>query len=489
MGSIRLGIMPGQYPDAISIRKHTHYSGLRKLPVHANTAPMRLQSTRRNFLRNSTMLSAGILILPNSKLAFGAEANNKLNVACIGISGQGGSNIGNLSGLVNIVALCDVDQKYAAGTFQKFPQAKTFTDFRVMLDQMEKQIDAVVVSTPDHTHTVAAVNAMLRGKHVYCEKPLTRTVYEARVMRETALKTKVVTQMGNQGSAEKKLRRAVELVWGGVIGDVREAYVWFDGGNSPLKRPTETQPVPDTLSWDLWLGPAPERPYNKCYLPGAWRGWRAFGSGIVGDFGCHTGNIMFRALKLDQLWNFPAGKKPAKMIIRVEAKPSEVDEEGYPRAMRAVLDIPARGEMPPVKLTILAKERPSEELMLGYPQGRWGDLLVGSKGSIYSECPWNSRYMLLPEKQIRENFTGGPPETLPRANGHHREWVDACKGNGKTFSPFEMGGPLTELLQLTNLATLVEGPLEYDTVSGKILNSDKANLLVHREYRAGWKLG
>jgi len=357
-----------------------------------------------------------------------------------------------------------------------------------MLDEMDKQIDAVVVSTPDHTHAVAAVAAMKRGKHVYCEKPLARTVHEARVMRETALKAKVVTQMGNQGSASKKLRRAVELVWGGVIGDVREAHVWFDGGNGPQKRPTDNPPVPETLSWDLWLGPAPERPYNSCYLPASWRGWRAFGSGITGDFGCHTGNIMFRALKLEELWNHPAGKKQDKVIIRVEAKPSEVNEEGYPASMRVVLEIPARGQLPPVKLTIYAKERPSEALMLGFPQGRWGDLLVGSKGSIYSEDPWNTRYTLLPESKF-EYFEGGLPETLPRTDNHHREWVDACKGQGKTFSGFEIGGPLTELMQLANLATLVEGTLEYDTTNGQILNSERANSLINREYRKGWTLG
>ncbi len=450
---------------------------------------MKTHLTRRHFLRRSALGGAAFLILPNSRSVFAAEANGKLNVAGIGVGGQGASNINNLAGLgVNFVAFCDVDQKWAEGTFKKFPEAKTFTDFRRMFDEMEKQIDAVVVSTPDHTHAVAAVAAMNRGKHVYCEKPLARTVHEARVMRETALKTKVVTQMGNQGSAEKKLRRAVELVWGGVMGEVREAHVWFDGGNGPQKRPADSPAVPDTLSWDLWLGPAPERPFNSCYLPGKWRGWRAFGSGIAGDFGCHTGNIMFRALKLDQLWNRPSGEKPGKLLIRVEAKPSERDEEGYPSSMRVTLNFPARGEMPPVKLTLYAKERPSEDLMLGFPQGRWGDLLVGTKGSIYSEDPWNARYTLLPESKF-EFFEGGPPETLPRSKGHHREWVEACKGQGKTFSGFEMGGPLTEVMQLANLATLVEGPLDYDIISGKIVNSERANELTHRPYRKGWTLG
>jgi hypothetical protein len=449
---------------------------------------MKTLFSRRSFLRTSTLSGTALLLLPEARLAFAYEANSKLNVAGIGVGGRGRGDLDDISGLgVNIVALCDVDQKQAGDIFQKHPQAKPFTDFRRMLDKMDRQVDAVVVATPDHTHAVAAVAAMKRGKHVYCEKPLTRTVHEARVMRQTALKHKVVTQMGNQGSAENGLRRAVELVWSGTIGEVREAHVWFDGGNGPRKRPTDQPPVPASLSWDLWLGPAAERPYHPCYLPASWRDWRAFGSGIVGDFGCHTGNLMFRALRLDQLWNPPPGVKAKYNIIRVEAQPSEVDLEGYPTSMRAVVDLPARGELPPVKLILYAKNEPSEELLLGHPRGAWGDLLVGLKGSIYSNCPWNTRFILLPQEKF-QSITAGPPQALPVSNGHAREWVDACKGTGKTFSSFEIGGPLTELMQLVNLATLVEGPIEYDALSGKVLNSKTASALVHRQYRKGWAL-
>lgn len=444
--------------------------------------------TRRSFLRQGSLAGSGLLLLAHPRLAFGSEANSQVAVAGVGVNGQGRGNLDNLAGSgARIIALCDVDQAYAADTFKKYPDARRFTDFRRMLDELDKQADAVSVSTPDHTHAVAAVAAMLRGKHVFCEKPLTRTVYEARVMRTTALKTKVVTQMGNQGSASDGLRRGTELVLSGTIGEVREAHVWFDGGNGPLERPKETPPVPPTLDWDLWLGPAEARPYHSCYLPGAWRGWRAFGSGIVGDFGCHTGNLMFRALRLGELWNFPAGAKPDRVILRVQAWPSEVNQEGFPRSSKAVFDLPARGELPPVKLTIWAKEKPSTDLMLGYPQQGWGDLLVGAKGSIYSECPWNTRFTLLPEEKFAP-IKGGPPQTLPKSPGHHREFVEACKGNGRTFSPFEIGGPLTELMQLANLACLVEGPCEYDTVSGRILNHEAAARLLHRTYRPGWTL-
>ena len=444
---------------------------------------------RRRFLSTSATVGGGLLILTNSRLAFAYDANSKLNIAGIGVGGQGrGSldafhNMGN-----NLVALCDVDSKRAGDIYQKYPTAKRFEDFRKMFDEMEKQIDAVLVATPDHTHAVAAVAAMKRGKHVYCEKPLTRTVYEARVMREIAARNpKVVTQMGNQGSAESRLRRAVELVWGGVIGEVREAHVWFDGGNGPMKRPTDRPPVPQGLNWDLWLGPAEDRAYNPAYVPGSWRSWRAFGSGIVGDFTCHTANIMFRALHLEELWQKSKNPRGSKVIIRFQAWPSEVDLEGYPSSMKVVMDLPARGALPPVKLTLYAKEKPSQDLMLGYKQGGWGDLLVGSKGSIYSNNPWNANYVLLPENRF-EDFSGGPKESLPRVKSQQWEWIEACKGNGKTLSGFEMGGPLTELAQLANLATLVEGPLEYDTLSGKILNSKPAQQLLHREYRKGWSI-
>lgn len=449
---------------------------------------MKYSWTRRNFLRHSAVVGAGALFLTRRRLAFGYEANSKLRVAGIGVGGQGRGDLDNIYSCgAEIVALCDVDQERAGDIFLKHPQAKAFTDFRVMFDRMEKEIDAVCVATPDHTHAVAAVAAMKRGKHVYCEKPLTRTVHEARVMRETARKHKMVTQMGNQGSAENGLRRGVELVWDGTIGEVREAHVWFDGGNGPRKRPSEPTPFPKGLDWDQWLGPAPQRPYDPCYLPAKWRDWRAFGSGIVGDFGCHTGNLMFRALRLNELWNPVAGAKPTQNTLRVEAKPSEIDQEGYPGSMVAVVDIPARGALPPLKLHFYAKDKPPEELMLGHPRGGWGDLLVGARGSIYSDCPWNTRFVLLPKEKY-QSIKAGPPGTLPVSVGHHREWVEACKGNGTTFSSFEIGGPLTELMQLVNAATLVEGPLEYDTLNGRVLNSKEGDRLLHRDYRKGWVL-
>jgi predicted dehydrogenase len=444
--------------------------------------------SRRRFLRATALGGAGLLILGSRRSAFAYDANSKLNVAAIGVGGRGRDDISGVAGLgVNMVALCDVDQNRAADTFKKYPAAKTYTDFRRMFDAMAGSIDAVIIATPDHCHAVAAAAAIERGKHVYCEKPLTHTVHEARVLRLLARKHKVVTQMGNQGSASDSVRRAVELAWNGTIGEIRDAYVWFPGGNGPMTRPDDRPPMPATLDWDSWLGPAAARPYSPVYCPEKWRSWRAFGSGVIGDMGCHTSNIMFRALKLEQLWNPPPESAAKRVVIRIEALPSERNEEGFPRAMEAVVDLPARGDLPPVQLTVNTASLPSPDLMLGYTQDKWGDLIVGSKGSIYSRDPWNTNFVLLPEEKFKD-VKHGPPQTIPQGTGHYREWTDACKGKGETFSSFEMGGPMTELMQLINLATLFEGALEYETLSGRIINSHRANGMLQSKYRRGWSI-
>lgn len=447
---------------------------------------------RRRFLRQTTFSAAGLSVLDCARLAFAYEANDKLNIAAVGIGGQGQSNLENLNQPgQNIVALCDVDRSRAAESVQKHRQAKLFQDFRRMLDEMGSGIDAVLVSTPDHTHAVAAATAIKLGKHVYCEKPLARTVREARILRELARKHRVVTQLGNQGSAEPGLRRALEIVESGMLGEIREAHVWLAGGNQPQKIPRDTPPIPEGLSWDLWLGPAPQRPYHTDYLPAKWRGWRAFGSGIVGDFGCHTANLAFRALRLAELWRSGGASAesgaPGSAVIKVEAMPSERDEEGYPKSMTAKVSFSARGSLPAGTLTLYAKTVPSEELMLGHPRGAWGDLLVGTRGSIYSDCPWNTRFALLPKGKFSE-AQKKVPETLPRSKGHHAEWVAACKGRGEAFSSFEIGGPMTELMQLINAATLIPGVVEYDPVAGTIISPQDANPRLHREYRSGWLL-
>ena len=448
---------------------------------------MRARSDRRSFLKKTALGGLGILLLPESGLTFSYRANEKLSIALVGAGGRGASNAGDVAS-ENIVAVCDVDEEYAKGTYRQFEAAKRYPDFRRMLDDLHKEIEAVVVSTPDHTHAVAAIAAMKLGKHVFCEKPLTRTVGEARAMRETAKAQRVVTQMGNQGSASEGLRRAVELAWAGTVGEIREAHAWLGSGNSPTDRPGDQPEVFAGLDWNLWLGPAAERPFHPTYVRGGWRNWRAFGSGALGDFCCHTMNLAFRGLRLDLLWSpDPAGSPVTSSTMRVEARASEVHPETYSRWITVRYEIPARGKLPPVKLTWYnGGPRPGQELMLGHPLTEHGCLLVGEKGAIFSECPWNTRFVLLPQKQF-EGFQG-PAPTLPRPPGHHAEWIQACKGGPRPFSGFEIGGPMTELAQLGNAALLVGHPIEYDPASGRIVNCAEANALLHREYRTGWSL-
>jgi hypothetical protein len=434
-------------------------------------------------MKASALGAVGLVILKDSRSATAYAANEKLNIAIVGACGQGGSNTDAVSG-ENLVALCDVDERRADETAKKYPSAARFVDFRKMYDEIERKIDAVVVSTPDHTHAVAAVAAMKRGKHVYCEKPLTRTVYEARTMRETAAKHKVVTQMGNQGSASEALRRGVELAWAGAVGELREAHIWLAGGNGPQDRPKDEPPIPPGLHWDLWLGPAPVRPYHPSYTPASWRNWRAFGNGGGGDMGCHTANLAFRALRLDQLWN-EEQKSPA--IIRVEGEISEKHPETYPKRTLARYEFPARGKLPPAKLTwYTGGLKPPKEVLRDYSMTDWGSLAGGEQGAVFSSCPWNTRLVLLPQSRYKD--FKGPEPTLPRVGSHHGEWIAACKGQGRTFSSFDIGGPLTEMILLADLAALAGRAIEYDPRAGKIVNSAEANQLLHRVYREGWVL-
>jgi len=449
---------------------------------------MHARINRRRFLRTSAAGAAGLIILKDSRSARAFAANEKLNIAGIGVGGRGGGNIRAAGRDNNVVALCDVDAARAAGAFKQFRAAKRYQDFRKMFDEMGKDIDAVVVSTPDHTHAVAAVTAMKRGKHVYCEKPLTRTVYESHVMRQTAAKHKVVTQMGNQGSASEGLRRAVELAWAGVCGELRECHVWLANGDGPRERPKDQPPVPKGLNWDLWLGPAPYRPYHPCYLPSSWRRWRDFGSGGGGDMGCHTINMAFRALRLELLWNPDPAAKPAKPpVIRIKAQASEIHREAYPRRIKAQFDIPARGKLPALKLHWYnGGLKPPKEVMRGHAMTEWGCLVGGEKAAVHSNCPWNKRYKLLPEAKFK-GFKG-PERSIPRSPGHHAEWLRACKGGPKPFSSFDIGGPMNELVQLVHVAALAAKPIEYDPQACKILNVPQANALLHRGYRNGWTL-
>ncbi len=409
--------------------------------------------------------------------------NQKLNIAGVGVGGQGHSDLNQLQDQ-NIVALCDVDWRHAAGTFKQFPNAKKYKDYRKMLEE-QKDIDAVIVATPDHVHAFASMAAIKLGKHVYCEKPLTHSVWEARQVAEAAKAAKIATQMGNQGQASEETRRLSELVWAGAVGPVREAHIWTDRPSNGLfneywaqgvQRPKDAPAVPEGVDWDLWIGPAPFRPYHSAYMPFVWRGWWDFGTGALGDIGCHAFDPVFRALKLGA-------------PLSVEASSSRVNEETFPLASMVTYHFPARGDMPPVKLVWydggLRPPRPDgleeDEVM-----GANGRMLVGDKGFLLND-------RIYPES--RRSEVGQVPKTLPRSIGHHKEWVEACKGGKPAGANFSWAGPLAEAVLLGNVALrvklrndLTRHKLLWDPVKFQFTNLPSANQFLRREYRQGWSL-
>ncbi len=441
--------------------------------------------SRRDFVRASGAVAA-FTVVPSHVLggARRVAPSEKLNIAGIGVGGRGQGDIAAVSH-ENIVALCDADWNNARHTFGRFPNATKYKDFRKMLDKEEKNIDAVVVATPDHNHAPASITAMKLGKHVYCEKPLTHSVYEARMMSKVAREQGVATQMGNQGQASEGTRLMCETIWDGAIGQVREVHVWTDRPNRGLAgvywpqgvdRPKDTPPVPDTLDWDIWLGPAPERPYNPAYVPFKWRGWWDFGTGALGDIGCHSIDPIWRALRL-------------VAPTSVEATSTLVNNETYPLGSMVTYHFPARGDMAPVKLTWydggLRPARP-EGMPEGERLGEGGTLFIGDKGIM-------SGYRIVPEE--KRKAYGTPPKVLERSPGHHQEWIDACKGGKPAGSNFDHAGPLAETVLLGNVALrpqlrekLTRVPLLWDSKNLKIKNVPEANQFLRREYRKGWSL-
>ena len=433
--------------------------------------------SRRDFM-GASVAAAAFTIVPRHVLGGSGNTapSEKLNIAGIGVGGQGAGDLGNVSS-ENIVALCDVDWRHAAGTFKRYPKARQYRDFRKMLDKENKNIDAVVVATPDHTHAVASMMAIKMGKHVYCEKPLAHDIFEVRKLTEAAREHKVATQLGNQGQATEGTRLVCEFIWDGAIGPVREVHSWCNRPISPRgqDRPKETPPVPDGLSWDLWLGTAPKRPYHSCYLPFSWRGWWDFGTGVLGDIGCHQFAPIFRALKL----GYPTS---------VEACSSGVNSETAPLASIVRYEVPARGDMPPVKLTWydggLMPPRPAELEDGRRYGGADSNLYVGDKGKMLG-------HRLIPEARMKEYKQ--PSKTLPRSPGHHKEWIRACKDGPPAGSNFEVSGPMAEVVLLGNIAvrmgqTLYEKGLKlyYDGPNMRITNMPEANKYIRREYRKGW---
>ncbi len=382
----------------------------------------------------------------------------------------------------------------AADAFRKFPDVPKFQDFRVMLDEAHQQIDAVFVATPDNTHAVIAAAAMRAGKHVYCEKPLTHNVAEARELRNIARQQRVVTQMGNQGTATEAFRRAVELIQAGSIGTITEIHVWDSGDGGRHQPPQGSQPIPDGFAWDLWLGPAATRPFHPDWLK--WHGWRDFGTGNVGNWGPHSANLPFKAFKIDSLWHADTASSTP---LRVHVEASEIGRSGFPHWASIRYEIPARGELPPIELNHYygAQEgRQRVEKHLGRRLD-WGDagerkwqehggcLIVGTEGMIKS-TEHNSSFTLLPEAKFAD--FQGPPRTLPRSGSHEREFTAACKGGPPTMSNFDYAGPLVEFLLLANVATQFGETLEFDPQACKIANHSQADAALRREYRKGWVL-
>lgn len=442
--------------------------------------------TRRQFLATSAVVSTSVLVLPSRILGGPDAPSNKLNLAVIGAGGRGRDDIDGVKSQ-NIAVLCDADWGRAAETFKEFPKAARYKDFRILFEK-EKNIDAVVVATPDHIHAVATMAAIKHGKPVYCEKPLTRTVFEAHSIAKAAREAKVPTQMGNQGMAFEGNRLINEWIADGAIGAVREVHVWSDRptskGKMPLwwpqaiERPKETPAVPSTLDWDLWLGPAPFRPYHPAYVPFKWRGWWDFGSGGLGDMGIHNLAPVFSALKLGA-------------PVSVHSSSTPVYPETVPMADMVHYDFPARGEMPPVKLHWydggMLPSRPDEMEEDRTLDPEDGIIFVGDKGKILVEGWGGERPRLIPEKRNKEYKR--PPKTLPRSIGHYNEWIEACKTGSQTRSNFNFAGPLTEAVLLGTISVRLGGEkLLWDSANMRITNVEEANALLHYKYRDGWTL-
>lgn len=430
----------------------------------------RTHLSRRGFM-GATVSAFAFSIVPSRVL--GADApSNKLNLAGVGVGGMGRAYLEGCSS-ENVVALCDVDSNYAAPVYKKYPNARVYTDFRKMLEA-ERGIDAVVIGTPDHTHAVIAMQAMKMGKHVYCAKPLTRTVREALLLTKTAREMGVATQMSVQSDANESQRMLCEWIWGGVIGKVREVHVWSDRPIWPqaLERPQDRPPVPKGLDWNLWLGPAPERPYHPAYVPFKWRGWWDFGTGALGDMGCHAFAHIAKVLKLGQ-------------PTAVHASSSKLFKETAPAASIVHWDFPARGQMPAVRVTWydggLKPARPAG-LEDGRNLGNEGLMWIGDEGTILGDLTGGGS-RLIPEKRMRD-FR--PPEkTLPRSIGHYKEWCQACKGGPAAGCNFAFAGPLTQVVLLGNIAVRRQHLLLWDGEKMRFTNDEEANAMLDEPYRDG----
>ena len=450
--------------------------------------------SRRNFIGSTAATVAAFHVVPSHVLGGNGtqSPSDKLNIAVIGAGGQGESNLNQCTN-ENFVAFCDVDDERASGTFRRYPNVPKYKDFRKMLDKEDKNINAVIVATPDHTHAVVAMECLRRDKHLFLQKPLAHSIYEVRMITEEARKHKVQTQMGNQGHSADEIRMLYEWIQDGAIGPVREVYAWSDrpvGGNPwsdfpIMKRPEEKPAIPKALDWDLWLGPAKYRPYHPIYVPMSWRGFWDFGTGALGDMGCHIIDPAFWVLNLGH---------PARVEATTAHCDPEVEAETYPRASIIRYEFPARGDMPPVKLTWfdgrLLPPRPRDlEKDRSLPSN--GALLIGDKGTIMHGSHGASGVRIIPE--IKMQAYKRPEPTLKRVpngqNGHEQDWIRACKDGKPACSNFDYGGPLTETVLLGVMAMRMRDTiLEWDGENMKVTNNDQADQYIRPVFREGWTL-
>ena len=436
--------------------------------------------SRRLFLRRTAVAGLGFWIIPRHVWGQGqTPPSEKLDIAGIGIGNQGGGVLRDPAiSSQNIVALCDVDWKYAAGTVKTFPNAERFADYRVMLEKL-KRCDAVVIGTPDHMHAPITLAALRAGKHVYVEKPMAHTIEEARVMTRVAKETGLVTQMGNNGHAGEGLRLTREWIQAGAIGKVKEVHCWSDRPGKwwtqDRERPEEAVPVPETLNWNLWLGAAPERPYHPCYHPVVWRGWFDFGTGALGDMAIHNLDPAFYALDLDP-------------PVAAESQSSPLKKESYPAWQIITFEFAAKGNRPALKAYWYdGGKKPARpaELRAGLELDDNGILFIGDQGTMLCGG-WSGAPELLPASRM-DSFVR-PPKTLPRSIGHRAEWVQACKErkpqNAK--AGFAYSGPYTEALLIGNLATRLQKRIEWDAAKMRAKNAPEADALIRKQYRDGF---
>ena len=443
--------------------------------------------SRREFLGAAGAAAATFLVVPRHAVAASGRTppSDKVNIAGIGVGGQGGGDVRGMAGGNNIVALADVDSNKAGKIFGEFSDAKKYKDFRKMLDEMEKSIDAVVIGTPDHTHAVTAIAAMKRKKHVYCEKPLAHSVAEVRAMMKAAKQFNVVTQMGNQGHSSDSIRLLVEWIQDGAIGKVEKIDLGCSAVNSALgalEKAKAGEPVPDTLDWDLWLGPAQQRPYSSTIHPYNWRGWVPFGNGTIGDWTCHVIDPVF--------WAFDLGS-PTSITAEVKDYDPKTQGDAFPKGDQIVFEFPAKGRRGPITLHWYSgseKIPQAKELEAGRNGVDTGAYVYGDKGVIMYGSHGAGGVRIIPEAKMKEYKQ--PGQKIPRVRGGHGgDFIQAIREGRKAGSDFSYGGPLTEIAMLGVIALKMSGTkLIWDGVNAKFTNNAAANAYLNPPYRNGWTL-